>query len=215
MPGPHDHLPALSGRPGTVLRRLREHRARLGRTRTDIGGGVGLARPPYPRATIVTPLPVPQPSATPWHRADRAACIPGAYVVAGLRPAVGVLAGVNTASSISSIMPTSPSGTAVVTALGEIDYRAAPALSSRLHQAIENYAGVVLDLTGTTLFDNAGLQILDCAADHARTLGVAFTVVCHEPSAVCSGVGTAVIIALRSSSPSARSVTTSTGTSWT
>ena len=136
----------------------------------------------------------PLPSATPWQHADRAAHAPGADVVAGVGLDTGVLAAGNTLSSLSSTMPTSPSGTAVVTAVGEIDFRTAPALSSRLHQAIETCAAVVLDLSAVTLFESAGHQILECAADHARTLAVTFTVMCPGPSAVCCALRPAVLM---------------------
>ncbi|HEY0814915.1 MAG TPA: STAS domain-containing protein [Pseudonocardia sp.] len=111
-----------------------------------------------------------------------------------VRPNFGSQTGATTFST--GVPPSSlTSGTAVVTAAGDIDFHTAPALSRRLHQAIENYAAVVLDLTAVTLFSRAGLPILVCAADHADSLAVAFAVVCHEPSAVCFGLRTPVIIA--------------------
>ncbi len=121
----------------------------------------------------MTPL-MPQPVAAAWNVADRA--------IGGAACHDPAPAGVDTVISAGLVVELPAAGTVVVTAVGEIDAQTAAALSCCLHRAIDNRsAGIGLDLIAVRLFDDAGLRIMVCAADHARAHTVSSAIVCNEP----------------------------------
>src|SRR5690349_24333206 len=57
--------------------------------------------------------------------------------------------------------PLGSSGTVILTCVGEIDTRVAPALRAQVLKLISDRTGVIIDLTPVTFFDSAAVRFLD------------------------------------------------------
>ena len=74
-------------------------------------------------------------------------------------------------------LPERPDGVRLVCARGEIDVVVAPALIADLPGLLEGATGVVLDLSGVTFFDSAGVRLVDQLARECARGGEPFAVV--------------------------------------
>ncbi len=68
-------------------------------------------------------------------------------------------------------------GVRVLTAAGEIDAVVAPGLQADLPLAVEGVSAVVLDLSGVTFFDSAGVRLIDTLARACAASGTGLRVV--------------------------------------
>ncbi|WP_199440165.1 STAS domain-containing protein [Umezawaea beigongshangensis] len=86
--------------------------------------------------------------------------------------------------SLSIEVVTDPSGAPVLSAAGEVDVLTAEPLSRELTALLDQRrTGVVVDLTGVTLFTSAGLAVLVRAQRRAERDGIALAVVAGRVTA--------------------------------
>jgi anti-sigma B factor antagonist len=67
-------------------------------------------------------------------------------------------------------------GVRLLRVTGEVDFAAAPGLQPRVPDLVADVPAVVLDLSGVTFFDSAGVRLVDAFARTCGGAGTAFAV---------------------------------------